>query len=201
MLFFAERKKTHKINPIKIRSNYSYYRLLSKRPYKSDQTEVNHSIVKRLTVKRLTLTFTFSKTQGSVNIYQLIHDIKAQKIHYSLLDSLLKIIIKNPFTNVFSPGKMDFFPVVSWFVFVLAEKIKNKTSQDAFFSHENALYRNGGAIIINSFIWIKVFQNDPSKTFKKWSDMVCLGRWYYFKIFKAVFHKFYLDHSWIPWPI
>ena len=69
MLFFAERKKTHKINPIKIRSNYSYYRLLSKRPYKSDQTEVNHSIVKRLTVKRLTLTFTFSKTQGSLNIY------------------------------------------------------------------------------------------------------------------------------------
>ena len=130
--------------------------------------------------------FMISKLKRYITPYWIHHWKLLWKIHLLTFSLLTKRI---------------FFLVVSWFVFVLAEKIKNKTSQDAFFSHENALYRNGGAIIINSFIWIKVFQNDPSKTFKKWSDMVCLGRWYYFKIFKAVFHKFYLDHSWIPCPI
>ena len=33
--------------------------------------------------------------------------------------------------------------------------------------------------------------------YKIWSDMVC----YHFKFLKAVFCKFYLVHSWIPWPI
>ena len=46
-------------------------------------------------------------------------------------------------------------------------------------------------------IWVKEFKNGPSKICgrqtlqKMWSDMVWLGR----------FNKFYLAHSWIPWPI
>ena len=31
-------------------------------------------------------------------------------------------------------------------------------------------------------------------------DMVCLSAPYYVKFLKGVFHKFYLAHSWIPWP-
>ena len=44
--------------------------------------------------------------------------------------------------------------------------------------------------------WVKVFKNGPSK--------ICVKKlkWYgHFKNFlKAVFHKFYLVHSWIPGP-
>ena len=32
-------------------------------------------------------------------------------------------------------------------------------------------------------------------------DMVCISRPYYFRFLKTAFHKFYLVHSWIPWPI
>ena len=45
-------------------------------------------------------------------------------------------------------------------------------------------------------IWVKIFKNGQSKICERqplniWSDIVCcLG--------KAVFHKFYLVHSWIP---
>ena len=41
---------------------------------------------------------------------------------------------------------------------------------------------------ISSVIWVKVFKNGPSKIY---------GR----QFLKAVFHKFYLVHSWIPWTI
>ena len=36
--------------------------------------------------------------------------------------------------------------------------------------------------------------------YKIWKDMVCLSAPYYVKFLKGVFHKFYLAHSWIPWP-
>ena len=41
------------------------------------------------------------------------------------------------------------FLVPLWAVFVF-KKIKNKALQNGFFSQENAVYRKGGAIIINS---------------------------------------------------
>ena len=47
------------------------------------------------------------------------------------------------------------------------------------------------------------FKEDILK--KIWSDMVCLSKPYADHItsnfLKFVFHKFYLVHSWIPWPI
>ena len=61
--------------------------------------------------------------------------------------------------------------------------------------------------VIQGPIWVKVFKNGPNKICGrqplknlKWygllrqtiSDMLCSGRLY---------HKFYLVHSWIPWPI
>ena len=50
--------------------------------------------------------------------------------------------------------------------------------------------------------WIKTFKNGPNKIcgrqpLKNRSDMVCLST---SNLLKAVFHKFYLVHSWIPWP-
>ena len=57
--------------------------------------------------------------------------------------------------------------------------------------------------------WFKVFKNGPSKSsgrqpLKK-LKLVCLSRPYQAhyiisNFLKAVFHKFYLVHSWIPWP-
>ena len=49
--------------------------------------------------------------------------------------------------------------------------------------------------------WVKVFKNGPSKIcgrqplkYLKWYDHITSN------ILKAVFHKFYLVHSWISWP-
>ena len=60
-------------------------------------------------------------------------------------------------------------------------------------------------------IWVKVFKIGPIKVCRRqplknlWSDMICLSRPYHFKFtsnfWKDVIHKFYLVHSWIPWPI
>ena len=44
----------------------------------------------------------------------------------------------------------------------------------------------------STYICVKVFKNEPSKIY---------GREPLKKFFKAFFHKFYLLHSWIPWPI
>ena len=55
-------------------------------------------------------------------------------------------------------------------------------------------------------IWVYVFKNRPSKICGrqplkdfKWYDL--LRQTISSQIFKAVFHKFYLVLSWIPWPI
>ena len=79
-------------------------------------------------------------------------------MHWSLRESLLKIIIKSLFTENFYPlqafcsGKMEIFSSSVMGCFFVVEKIKNKALQNGFFSHENALYRKGGAVIINSCI-------------------------------------------------
>ena len=46
-----------------------------------------------------------------------------------------------------------------------------------------------------------IWHGQPLKNLKWYSDMVCLGRSYHFNFLKAVFHKFYLIHSWIHWLI
>ena len=77
-------------------------------------------------------------------------------MHYSLRESLLKIIIKGSFTEnfytlqAFYSGEMEIFSgsVMGWFFFF--EKIK--LCRMFFVSHKNALYRKGGAVIINSSI-------------------------------------------------
>ena len=46
-----------------------------------------------------------------------------------------------------------------------------------------------------------IWHGQPLKNLKWYSDMVCLGRSYHFNFLKAVFHKFYLVHSWIHWLI
>ena len=49
-----------------------------------------------------------------------------------------------------------------------------------------------------SYKWVKVFKNGPSKICG-WQPLKNL-KWYTSNILKAVFHKFYLVHSWIRWP-
>ena len=39
------------------------------------------------------------------------------------------------------------------------------------------------------------FVEDSLKKIRR--DLVCLGRPYHFNLFKGVFHKFYLVHSWM----
>ena len=82
-------------------------------------------------------------------------------VHYSLRESLLRIIIKGSFTENFYPlqafcsGETENFSssvMGSLFFCVFFEKNKNNALQNGFFSHENALYRKGGAVIINSCI-------------------------------------------------
>ena len=68
-----------------------------------------------------------------------------QKVHYSLRESLLKIIIKGSFTENFYPLKAfssgEFFLVPLWVVFFFFfEKIKNKTLQNGFFFLMKRLY-------------------------------------------------------------
>ena len=60
---------------------------------------------------------------------------------------------------------------------------------------EHALAWNGLMIYFIN-IWVKVFKNGPSKIFGR--QPLKNLKWYGEK---AVFHKFYLVHSWIPWPI
>ena len=77
-------------------------------------------------------------------------------MRYSLRESLLKIITEKVTENfyplqVFSSGEMENISS-SVMAFFVVEEVKNKTLQNGFFSHENALYRKGGAIIINSCI-------------------------------------------------
>ena len=64
----------------------------------------------------------------------------------------------------------------------------------------NLLAMNVAINRVNSPIRVKVFKNGPSKIcgrqpLKNWSDMVTSN------FLKAVFHKFYSVHSWIPWSI
>ena len=75
-------------------------------------------------------------------------------MRYFLRESLLEIIIKGSFNEIFirhrlylpTKWKMFLVPLLAVFVF---EKIKNKLSRMVFFSHGNAPYRNGDAIIVN----------------------------------------------------
>ena len=50
---------------------------------------------------------------------------------------------------------------------------------------------------------VKVFKNAQSKICGRQplKNLVYLARPYHFKFLKAAFHKLYLVHSWIPWPI
>ena len=53
--------------------------------------------------------------------------------------------------------------------------------------------------------WVKVFKDRQVKLvedslWKIWLDMLCLSRPYTSYFLKAVFHKYYLIHSWLPWP-
>ena len=56
-------------------------------------------------------------------------------------------------------------------------------------------------------VWVKVFKNGPSKICGR--QHLKILKWYgllrqnFLKVhfFKGVLHKFYLVHSWIPWPI
>ena len=45
---------------------------------------------------------------------------------------------------------------------------------------------------------VKFMEDSLSKI---WSDMIFLGRPYYFNFFKVVFQTFNLVYPWIPWPI
>ena len=55
----------------------------------------------------------------------------------------------------------------------------------------------------NRKIWFKVFKNRPNKICERQSLKNL--KWYGLpnqnNFLKAFFHKFYLVHSWIPWPI
>ena len=56
-----------------------------------------------------------------------------------------------------------------------------------------------------TFIWDKLFKNSPCKICERQSlknlKWYGLGRPSPFKVIEAVFHKFYLVHSWILWVI
>ena len=82
-------------------------------------------------------------------------------VHYSLRESLLRIIIKGSFTENFYPlqafcsGETENFSssvMGSLFFLCFLKKPRITLCRMVFFSHENALYRKGGAIIINSCI-------------------------------------------------
>ena len=66
-------------------------------------------------------------------------------MRYSLPDSLLTIIIKDSFTENLYPSQA--------FLSDEMKKAKRIKLCRMFFSHENALYQKGGAIIINSYRW------------------------------------------------
>ena len=50
---------------------------------------------------------------------------------------------------------------------------------------------------LHKVMWVKVFKNGSSKIFGR--QPLKNVQWY--GLLKAVFHKFYLIHSWIPWPM
>ena len=74
--------------------------------------------------------------------------------------------------------------------------LKVKSSKNQLSPLENYIWVSPafwGVIVWNqNHVWVNVFKNDPSK--------IC-GRNFTSKFLKAVFHKFCLVHSWIPWPI
>ena len=69
-----------------------------------------------------------------------------------------KLLLKVHLLKIFN--RYRFSLTAEWKIFLVPlgvgffffEKIKNKALQNVF-SHENALYQKGGAIIINSCIW------------------------------------------------
>ena len=75
-------------------------------------------------------------------------------MRYFLRESLLKILLKVHLLRFFirhrlylpTKWKMFLVPLLAVFVF---EKIKNKLCRMVFFSHGNAPYRKGDAIIVN----------------------------------------------------
>ena len=54
---------------------------------------------------------------------------------------------------------------------------------------------------VSCFIWDKVFKNGPSDICGRQPLKNLKSRPYHFRFLKAVFHKFYLVHSWILCPI
>ena len=130
------------------------------------------------------------------------------KVHWLLYESFSIIEHRRPIYGLLGQhGRCKPFSVS--FISVLrsvTHKLSSASQNSCFYKLACVIWNQGFSVVSDSFLWCLLFH---SRGFRILPSRICgrqpLKNWKWYGLalnfLKAVFHKFYLAHSWIPWPI